>query len=135
MLLGELISAEGNERIELTRPAMLVGRRESCDITLRELSISGRHAELKIIEGYWYVADRNSKNGVRVNGTKVEEHRLDPGDVVAFAKEKYEIRYDPAELGAVGPLPPEVISMDVFDRPFMDYSDIKSEDSGVSLGS
>ncbi len=137
MVLGELIPIKGGDPVALLRPSLLVGRRESCDITLRALSISGRHAELKVIDGYWYVIDRNSKNGVKINGTQVVERRLDPGDTVAFAKEKYKIDYDPGELGAMGTPPPEILRSDVFDKPLMDYNSIEHtpEDSGVSLGS
>ncbi len=136
-MYGELISVKGGERTPLMRQVLLIGRRESCDITLRESSISGRHAELTVIDGYWYVADKKSKNGVRVNGVRVEERRLDPGDIVAFAKVKFKIKYDPVELGAVGTPPPEVIRTDVFDKPLMDYNSIERtpEDSGISLGS
>ncbi len=102
---------------------------------MRLSSISGRHAELRVIDGYWYVVDKKSKNGVRVNGTSVDERRLDPGDIVAFAREKYEIKYEPAELGAMGTAPPEVIRTDVFDKPLMNWDDIQTpEDSGIGLG-
>ena len=137
MVLGELIPVGGDgEPIRLTSPVLLVGRREDCDVVLRFSSISGRHAELRIIDGYWYVVDKNSKNGVRVNRVRVDERRLDPGDIVAFAKEKYEIKYDPVELGALGPRPPEIIRTEVFDRPLMERNSIDTpEDSGISLGS
>ncbi len=30
--------------------------------------------------GYWYVKDLQSRNGIKVNGMRVTEKRLDPGD-------------------------------------------------------
>jgi adenylate cyclase len=57
--------------------------------------------------GYWYVKDLNSRNGTKVNGKRVTQRRIDPGDTVSVAKHRYEFVYAPAELGAVGPPPPE----------------------------
>jgi adenylate cyclase len=54
------------------------------------------------------VEDLNSRNGVKVNGVKVQQKkRLDPGDSFAIAKHQYKIQYSPSDLGAVGPPPPD----------------------------
>lgn len=95
---GELIRVNGDKRIRLPKAVLLVGRLRSCDIVLRFPSISGCHAWLKAFACCWYVEDRDSKNGVRVNGTRVATHRLDPGDVVAFGDEKFAIEYAPEAL-------------------------------------
>jgi adenylate cyclase len=61
-------------------------------------------------EGYWFVVDRGSRNGTKVNGVRIStsRKRLDPGDTLAVAKHKYEVRYSPVDdLGAVGPPPAE----------------------------
>jgi FHA domain len=86
---------------------LLVGRRESCDIVLRFANVSAHHCQLTLNGGYWYVKDLKSRNGVKVNGVRVTEKRLDPGDELAVAKHKYEIAYSPADQGAVGPPPEE----------------------------
>ena len=44
-----------------------------------------------------------SRNGVKVNGVRVTEKRLVPGDILSIARHKYEVRYSPMDLGAVGP--------------------------------
>ena len=66
---------------------MLVGRRESCDIVLRFANVSAHHCQLTLNGGYWYVKDLKSRNGVKVNGIRVTEKRLDPGDELAVAKQ------------------------------------------------
>jgi adenylate cyclase len=53
------------------------------------------------------VKDLNSRNGTKINGKRVTEKRIDPGDTISVAKHNYEFIYSPAELGAVGPPPPE----------------------------
>ena len=106
-MYGELIPLGGGDPIPLLKKQLLVGRRESCDIVLRFANVSAHHCELTVREGYFYVRDLQSRNGIKVNGLRVNEKRLDPGDELAVAKHRYEIHYSPFDLGAVGPPPPD----------------------------
>src|SRR5260370_1885601 len=93
---GDLIPVGGGESIPLTRTPMVLGRRESCDIYLPFPSISGRHCELNFKNGYWVIRDLDSKNGMKVNGDKVEpggKKALFPGDTITIAKRQYTIQY------------------------------------------
>jgi adenylate cyclase len=92
---------------------LLVGRRESCDIVLRFANVSAHHCQMSVDDGYLYVRDLQSRNGIKVNDIRVQERRLDPGDILAIAKHRYRVEYDPAELGAVGPPPPDNVSQEV----------------------
>ena len=106
-MYGELVPLGGGDSIPLVRKKMLVGRRESCDIILRFANVSAHHCQITEDGGYLYVRDLGSRNGIKVNDVKVEEKRLDPGDILAVAKHKYTVEYDPTELGATGPPPPD----------------------------
>lgn len=106
-MYGELIPLGGGDTIPLLKKSLLIGRRESCDIVLRFANVSAHHCQLTCRGGYWYVKDMNSRNGTKVNGHRVTEKRIDPGDTFAVAKHRYEFIYSPADLGAVGPPPPE----------------------------
>ncbi len=106
-MYGELIPVGGGDPIPLLKTTLIIGRRESCDIVLRFPNVSSKHCQLTVVDGYWYVQDLNSSNGVKVNGNRVTEKRLDSGDQLTVAKHKYEVRYSPAALGAVGPPPPD----------------------------
>ncbi|MFN0020834.1 MAG: FHA domain-containing protein [Pirellulaceae bacterium] len=106
-MFGELIPVGGGDTIPLLKNSLLIGRRESCDIVLRFGNVSGNHCQLSLEGGYWFIQDLNSRNGIKVDGVKVMRKRLDPGCTLAVAKHKYEVRYVPAELGAVGPPPDE----------------------------
>jgi predicted component of type VI protein secretion system len=102
-MYGELVPIGGGDPIPLFKTSLLVGRRESCDIVLRFSNVSSNHCQLEVESGYWYVHDLQSRNGVKVNGVRVTDKCIEPGDVLSVAKHKYEIHYSPAELGAVGP--------------------------------
>jgi pSer/pThr/pTyr-binding forkhead associated (FHA) protein len=104
---GELIPLGGGDPIPLLKKNLLVGRRESCDIVLRFSNVSAHHCQLTCNGGYWYVKDLKSRNGIKVNGSRVTEKLLDPGDELAIAKHRYHVRYSPYDLGAVGPPPVE----------------------------
>jgi adenylate cyclase len=90
---GELVAVGGGDNIPLLRGLLTVGRRGSCDICLRFPNVSGMHCELSFREGYWYVRDLGSTNGVKVNGNRVIEKVLRDEDEVAIGKRVYTIRY------------------------------------------
>jgi len=93
--LGELIPCGGGDPIPLLRPKLLVGRRRSCDISLRFPNISSQHCQLELINGYWNIRDLNSRNGIKVNGVRCDTKWVLPGDEVAIAKHRYEVVYTP----------------------------------------
>lgn len=104
-MLGSLIPLGGGDPIPLLKPSLTVGRRENCDIVLRFGNVSGTHCRLNLDQGYWFVQDLNSQNGIKVDGSRVLRKRLDPGCELSIAKQKYTVEYVPAELGANGPPP------------------------------
>ena len=106
-MFGELVPVGGGDPIPLLQKRLLLGRRESCDIVLRFSNVSAHHCQFFIENGYWYVKDRESRNGTRVHGQRVERKRLDPGCELAIAKHKYTVEYSPSDLGASGPPPPD----------------------------
>lgn len=126
-MYGELTPVGGGDPIPLLKKKLLVGRRESCDIVLRFPNVSSKHCELTVTNGYWFVRDLQSSNGVKVNGVKVQEKRVDPGDTLSVAKHSYTVRYVPADLGAIGPPPPDTNSpqiADVFKKSLLERAGI-----------
>jgi pSer/pThr/pTyr-binding forkhead associated (FHA) protein len=90
---GELIPIGGGDPIPLVRDTLVVGRRESCDIPLHYPNVSSRHCELAFKDGYWYIRDLNSTNGIKVNGMRVQQKLLHPGDEISIAKRRFTIQY------------------------------------------
>lgn len=93
MLLGELQPCGGGDAIPLTRSKLLVGRRSHCDICLKFSNVSSQHCELELKDGYWHIRDLGSRNGVKVNGIRVETKCIVPGDEVMIAKMAFKIDY------------------------------------------
>ena len=126
MNYGELIPIGGGDTIPLLKEKLLVGRRESCDIRLRFDNVSAHHCQLFLEQGYWFVKDLGSRNGTKVNGKRVSRKRIDPGDTISFAKHQYELHYQPSDLGASGPPPPdeetiaEIMARSLLDRAGLD---------------
>ena len=98
-MYGELVPIGGGDPIPLRRKALLVGRRESCDVVLRFRNVSARHAELRVIDGYWYVSDRKSTNGVKVNGMTINwKSDLKDGDTITIGKHALVFKNDPGDF-------------------------------------
>lgn len=134
-MYGELIPLGGGDPIPLPNPKvkkqLLVGRRESCDIVLRFANVSAHHCQLLIEDGYLYVRDMQSRNGIKINDVKVEgQRRVDPGDIIAIAKHKFRVEYDPVELGAVGPPPPDDMSQEIMRESLLSRAGLNHRDIG-----
>jgi adenylate cyclase len=101
---GELVPTGNGAPIALIRPRLRLGRRESCDICLPYPNVSGLHCELVFHKGRWTIRDLNSTNGVKVNGARILEKLLHPGDRISIGKRDYTIKYtlpvDPVPCGS-----------------------------------
>lgn len=124
--LGELVPIGGGDPIPLLKPSLIVGRRESTDIVLRFPNVSGHHCELTVVDGYWLVKDLGSSNGTKVNGSRVTEQRLAPGDTLSIAKHEFEIVYEPARLGATASLAEEPAKAGLFSRSLLEAAGLES---------
>ena len=129
-MYGELIPLGGGDPVPLLKKQLLIGRRESCDVVLRFANVSAHHCQLTLNDGYWYVEDMKSRNGTKVNGFRVANKRLDPGDTLSIAKHQYEMRYSPVDLGAVGPPPPDELPSDIMEQSLLERAGLESDRPG-----
>ena len=86
-MYARLVEVHGSTIIDLEKDQILIGRREDCDIVLKNQSVSAHHCQLqRAADGKWFLKDLGSKNGTWVNGVPVKETELAIGDEVWFTK-------------------------------------------------
>jgi pSer/pThr/pTyr-binding forkhead associated (FHA) protein len=95
--LGELVPLEGGDAFLLKGIRLLVGRSPACNIVLPFPEVSGKHCQLEWHEGIWHVRDLGSRNGIQVDGKSVTAMPLRPNAILAVAKRRFKVLYEPHE--------------------------------------
>jgi Fe-S-cluster-containing hydrogenase component 2/CRP-like cAMP-binding protein len=88
---------------------LTIGRGEGCEVGLpaENRAVGRRHCRIEERDGVLYVVDLQSANGTLLNGTRVEEAAIRPGDRISVVEYTFEVVRDAA---AVGTAPPRVIT-------------------------
>ena len=63
-----------------------IGRSPDCGIFLDDVTVSRRHAVLRLRDNHVFIEDQGSLNGTFVNRKRVESAQLDDGDEVQIGK-------------------------------------------------
>jgi len=110
------------------------------DIVLHDGQVSREHAVIKLTNQSLVVVDLNSANGTFVDGKRVSEHHLKPGDTFAIGKyvlrcedvsAGLSIRYEEKQIGStvVMRTPGQMASM----LPHIDRNSFESDPGGKSV--
>ena len=92
-MAATLVPLDGSAPIVLEKPIILIGRHQDCDIPLpAHAKVSRRHCCIVQAGERYVVRDLGSMNGLRVNGERVQEVELHPGDEVAVADAVFTFR-------------------------------------------
>jgi len=94
VVLTDVNSPAKSFRVPLNQ-SIIVGRKKGlCDIVLDyEKSVSGKHCEITVRDGKFYIKDLQSSNGTYVNGCKVlTESEIFSGNVLKFGR--LEMRFE-----------------------------------------
>ena len=71
--------------LPLNLPVINIGRREDNQIVVDDPRVSRNHAQLRAVKGHYILFDLNSTGGSYVNGVRVANQSLNPGDVISLA--------------------------------------------------
>src|SRR5438309_11768207 len=90
----QLVALTDGPNILLDKPILLLGRHQECDIQLGSRKVSRRHCCIAQVSDYLVIRDLGSTNGIRINGDRVSEGRLQPGDEVTIGNHRYQVSWD-----------------------------------------
>lgn len=89
------------------RGRAVVGRAADCDLVLPVGTVSRRHAEIVVTPQGVTVRDLGSTSGTLVNGRKIQEAALTPGDRLRLGEVVLELAQAPGQAAAAPPPPPK----------------------------
>jgi hypothetical protein len=101
--MATLVVTEGpgaGKSYPVERP-LILGREKGVDLQVVDVAASREHAKVFTQDGDWFVIDLGSRNGTKVNGSKVSRWLLGHGDVITIGKTS--IRFDAPEVAARAP--------------------------------
>ncbi|MEN4011148.1 MAG: FHA domain-containing protein [Chloroflexota bacterium] len=75
----------GNQFFSLDQPVINLGRRSDNHLIIEDLRVSRTHAQIRRFKNQTILFDLNSTGGTFVNGTRITQMTLLPGDVISLA--------------------------------------------------
>jgi pSer/pThr/pTyr-binding forkhead associated (FHA) protein len=88
---AQLLALTDGPSILLDKPILLLGRHGECDVQLNSRKVSRRHCCVAQVHDYLVVRDLGSTNGVRINGHRVLEGKLQSGDELTIGNFRYQV--------------------------------------------
>jgi hypothetical protein len=76
---------DGNRIFPLNRTVINIGRRPDNHLVLNDSRVSRAHAQIRANRGQYVLFDLNSTGGTLVNGRRVSQCALKPGDVISLS--------------------------------------------------
>lgn len=88
-----VVSGPTNEGLSYPiQGSLTFGRAQNSSIVLHDPKSSRQHAEILQQGDEYLVVDKNSSNGTKVNGEKITEHVLSPGDEINIGEYHFQFR-------------------------------------------
>ena len=75
-----------NEKIfPLSRSVTNIGRRNTNHLVINDIRVSRNHAQIRYVNGKYMIFDTGSSGGTYINGERIQQSILRPGDVISLA--------------------------------------------------
>ena len=78
--------------LELRGEPVTIGRIEGNDLVLNHPSVSRRHGRIELRGAEWWIADLNSTNGIKLNGSPVLEAAIRAGDHLSVGSVEVQVQ-------------------------------------------
>ena len=82
---GAFLIVDGIRTVPLTRQVLTIGRRPDMTLVLEDAHVSRVHAQIRLVQGRYVIFDLDSSGGTYVNGQRITQCLLHPGDVISLA--------------------------------------------------
>ncbi len=82
---GAYLIVDGTRVFPLERSVTNIGRRLDNQLVIEDGRVSRLHAQMRAVQGEYIILDLDSKGGTWVNGERIHQKRLVPGDVISLA--------------------------------------------------
>jgi hypothetical protein len=82
---GAFLIIDGGKMYPLTQAVTNIGRLKGNDLVIPDGRISRRHAQLRLAQPRFMLFDLGSSGGTYVNGRKITQCALQPGDIISLA--------------------------------------------------
>ncbi len=99
-----LEGAAGDRQLTVGLPVVL-GRSRAVGLRLRDPTISRRHCEVFEVDGLAMVRDLGSLNGTRVDGRRIEQSPIRPGQRLSLGAVTFRVDYQYEGQRALGSVP------------------------------
>lgn len=76
---------DGTQIFNLEQAVINIGRRSDNQLVINDARVSRVHAQLRAVRGHFVIFDLDSTGGTFVNGEKIHQSTLYPGDVVSLS--------------------------------------------------
>jgi len=90
--LVALCGAHEGEDFRLRLGKNVIGTSAECAVVLSGKGISRKHCTIRYEGGEFHIADLDSRNGVFVNGQRVQRHDLIDNDVIKLGEVEFEFK-------------------------------------------
>lgn len=76
---------EDESLFELIKPVTNIGRNSTNHLMLNDLRVSRTHAQIRAVGDEFIIFDIGSSGGTYINGERISQRKLKPGDVISLA--------------------------------------------------
>ncbi len=91
---------EDESNYYLDQPVINIGRKSNNHLIIDDLRVSRNHAQIRTAETGYMIFDTGSSGGTYINGERITQHQLKPGDVISLAGVKLIFTQEQLHLSA-----------------------------------